>query len=497
MDHDGHADLLVAQPMNDGSSHPRVVLYRGTPLGLEAAPSWSFADVDSDGIGSSMDGVGDVNGDGYDDVVIGDPVISANGADSTFVYLFLGSASGLSTSPSWLKALSSSSGSSLSFEVRGLGDLDHDGFADFVVTNPYPAYQVLVFRGSASGPSATPSQTLSPFAPTNIIRLATADFDQDGWTDLVIGYPSVVDLHGVGSLDLFRGGPSLLSATSSWHVEGGFPSPGTMGSRLTDAGDLNGDGFPDLATIGGPLWVFLGNGDGLDRRPHLGVGGGGGSPGLFAPLDPTGPPVTIHALGRTPAGRGAVRMEYEIKPLATPFDGNGHGFTAWTNTGAPVPGAGSSAMLSQEINSLGSGVAYHWRLRLVGQSLLFPRSQWFTTVSVSPSQTSFYSEPAPTAVGGPAAASPEIVFAAPIPNPTSARTRLEFTLADRGRVELSVFDVRGRRIASLVNGVLPSGRHTFLWSGRDARGGTLAAGVYFARLVARGTQRVQRVTIVR
>ncbi|MBD3335544.1 MAG: T9SS type A sorting domain-containing protein, partial [Candidatus Eisenbacteria bacterium] len=70
------------------------------------------------------------------------------------------------------------------------------------------------------------------------------------------------------------------------------------------------------------------------------------------------------------------------------------------------------------------------------------------------------------------------------PNPLQAETLIRFDLPQAARVDLGIFDVGGRRVATLVDGNLPAGRHRALWNGRDAAGRAAASGIYFARLTA-------------
>ena len=75
------------------------------------------------------------------------------------------------------------------------------------------------------------------------------------------------------------------------------------------------------------------------------------------------------------------------------------------------------------------------------------------------------------------------VLHAPVPNPFNPRTTLEFDLARPGQVSLSLYDLKGRRVAHLLDGEsLPQGRHQATWSGIDLRGQRVASGVYFATL---------------
>jgi hypothetical protein len=88
---------------------------------------------------------------------------------------------------------------------------------------------------------------------------------------------------------------------------------------------------------------------------------------------------------------------------------------------------------------------------------------------------------------------------APYPNPPRAEaTQLHFDLASASRVEVAVFDVAGRRVASLAHGDLAAGRHRLAWEPRDASGRPLAPGVYFIRMTGAGfAQQTTRVTLVR
>ena len=70
------------------------------------------------------------------------------------------------------------------------------------------------------------------------------------------------------------------------------------------------------------------------------------------------------------------------------------------------------------------------------------------------------------------------------PNPFSARTEIAYTLRQAGTVRLDVFDVLGRRVASLVDGPQAAGPQVATWSGRDAGGAVMPAGVYVYRLTA-------------
>jgi len=76
-----------------------------------------------------------------------------------------------------------------------------------------------------------------------------------------------------------------------------------------------------------------------------------------------------------------------------------------------------------------------------------------------------------------------------VPNPFNPRTALRFELIAGATVELAVFDVSGRRIATLAAGHRAAGRHEAVWQGRDDDGRAVPSGVYLARLRVDGPQR--------
>jgi hypothetical protein len=78
------------------------------------------------------------------------------------------------------------------------------------------------------------------------------------------------------------------------------------------------------------------------------------------------------------------------------------------------------------------------------------------------------------------------------PNPFNPKTLIRYDLPVGGTVRLNVFDVRGRKVASLVDAKLPPGPQQVVWNGRDDRGGEVSAGVYLYRLVVNGEIAGQR-----
>jgi hypothetical protein len=104
-------------------------------------------------------------------------------------------------------------------------------------------------------------------------------------------------------------------------------------------------------------------------------------------------------------------------------------------------------------------------------------------------------------VGGPTAVPPPAAVALSLepnaPNPFNPTTTIRFTLPAQSHVNLSVFDVRGRHIATLVDGVMPAGPSSAVWNGRNRSGAPVSSGVYFCRLTAGPNVRTRKMVLLK
>jgi len=99
-----------------------------------------------------------------------------------------------------------------------------------------------------------------------------------------------------------------------------------------------------------------------------------------------------------------------------------------------------------------------------------------------------------TGVAGP----PAIVVAlSAAPNPFNPATTLSFDLPDAASVELAVFDVAGRRVATLLDGFVAAGVQSVRWSGRSDDGFLLPSGTYFARLDAGRVSSTRKIVLAK
>ena len=99
-------------------------------------------------------------------------------------------------------------------------------------------------------------------------------------------------------------------------------------------------------------------------------------------------------------------------------------------------------------------------------------------------------------IGVPGADVPAVALGHPFPNPVSGGMTFFVALPRTMRVRAAIYDLAGRRVVPLIDGIVPAGRSSHSWDARSAGGGTLAPGVYFVGLEAEGAKRTQRFVLV-
>jgi hypothetical protein len=99
-------------------------------------------------------------------------------------------------------------------------------------------------------------------------------------------------------------------------------------------------------------------------------------------------------------------------------------------------------------------------------------------------------------IGVPGSDAPAIALGHPFPNPAYGAMTFFVSLPRTMHIKAAIYDVAGRRIVPLVDGIAPAGRSSYSWDALDPGGGALTPGVYFVGLEAGGVKRTQRFVLV-
>ncbi len=254
---DGYDDIMVGMEYyeNGQTNEGGVCIYYGSAIGIDSA-NYTVMELNiaSSGMGKSLSSAGDVNNDGYDDVIIGANLIDDPLLDAGKAFIFHGSAAGISSTPTTVLEIDQQY-AFFGENVCGLGDVNNDGYDDVAVsTTQYETDEgfdglVRVYLGSASGINPIPIASFVSEVENGLFGCSIAgagDLDQDGYDDLIVGakwYANPEEREGVvfvylgNAVGIYSEPYITLERNTSWSY---------FGSALSGNGDINGDSFPDL-----------------------------------------------------------------------------------------------------------------------------------------------------------------------------------------------------------------------------------------------------------
>ena len=226
-----------------------ILIMAGSTVHTQCPPIYIFTgEAEGDQFSHSVASAGDVNNDGFDDLIVGAPANDAGGNNAGRVYVF----SGLNGDTLYVIT---GEGGAFGYSVASAGDVNNDGFDDLIVGAPfnsdggYLAGQVYVFSGQTGDTlyvftGEAPGDWLGYFRAV----ASAGDVNNDGFDDLIVGaFRNDAGGNEAGRAYVFSG-----QTGDTLYVFTGAAEEDRYGNSVASAGDVNNDGFDDLI-VGAPL----------------------------------------------------------------------------------------------------------------------------------------------------------------------------------------------------------------------------------------------------
>ena len=261
----------------------QVMVYLGDANGVASAPWWTVNGTNNESLGAVVTTLDRVNQpDGLAASASEYSVeISETDTHNGKVNIYDGSESGLSH----VRNMTQSKAGPLFGRTLEGCDVNGDGHDELIVgntgnySNPLGYSSIEYFYGSNSGYAGTPDHTLESLSQGRLFGfniVCVGDLNGDGFDEHMIAEPfnTTDDVFGTGVLWLYNGTSSSLPSEPDWQY---FPTIGNakVGEAIAPAGDVNEDGFDDvyitsrMGSLGGRLEIFLGSADGIRSDKQL------------------------------------------------------------------------------------------------------------------------------------------------------------------------------------------------------------------------------------
>lgn len=464
---DGFSDVIVGAPWNSTTlmHGGRACIYFGGPVVDDAVDLILTGSTTYRYLGISVSGAGDVNGDGFADIIVG---TAEGGIALGHAYVYFGGPL-MDVTPDLTFTGNSDN---LGVRVSGAGDVNGDGFADVIVgARMNDAGRAYAYFGGPEADAAA-DITFTAEADLGLSVSDAGDMNGDGYADVMVG-------SGVGRMYVYFGGPTPDGVADL--VLTGVAGE-SFGEAASNAGDVNGDGYADVI-VGAPLNSAGGSGAG---RAYVYFGGP--IPDAVADLTFTGEAAVDH-FGLSVSSAGDVNRD-GYDDLIVGARGEENAGRAYVYFGGlladdvpdlTITGGAGFAYLGNSVSDAGDMTGDGFPDLIVGapasggtssgRAFVYNITDPVSVTDRPVLNTRLAAWPQPYQRGG-------LLHVSSNATVTAGISSLPF---------LAIYDLSGRRVKTLV----PDGLGSARWDGKNEAGESVEAGIYFLRQAGRVEQRTK------
>ena len=459
---DGYDDFIVGSrhlPPNDQPGKVHIFL-QGEEL--DGSVDYIITSPDSSGwFGYRIANAGDVNNDGYGDFLVSSPAAEK-------AYLYFGAPVFSDTSYIVLNAPEEAFG--FPHTIAGLGDVNNDGFDDFIIGDWEFTGQAFIYFGNNL--VDTNYDLLIEGYPGECCGVDVAgagDVNGDGFDDVLIGFPcNCLESRNGVIARLYYGGEDMDSIPDKEFDPG---SPFSAG--VSEAGDTNNDGFADIlvgSVAIGTVHLYFG-GEDMDTIPDWTQSGDmfGWALSPCGDLNTDGYDDFMVSMSGSDMGAWGIINVYEGGTIVDTVPD-------YQAFGEEVPGIGL------DLDILSGQEAQATYIVTSGYSIITDESRVYIYSLLSLTTTD----------SSPPEIPKRFELRQNYPNPFNPKTTIQFGLPKFSHVSLIVFDIMGRKVDELINTDLNAGVHTVVWDAQNH-----PSGIYIVKMITQDFTKTQKIILLK